>query len=69
LRRDDGGEAPLVGCSVVWARGRVQEDFLSGVTSAVQGTPTFFTNGVRHDGSSDFASLLSAVQLALVPSG
>jgi protein-disulfide isomerase len=49
--------------------GRVQEDLLSGVTSGVQGTPTFFINGVLHDGPADFASLLSSIQLALVRSG
>src|SRR5262249_32893047 len=28
---------------------RVRKDFLSGVRSGVNGTPTFFINGVRHD--------------------
>jgi protein-disulfide isomerase len=32
-------------------RGRVREDFMSGVKSGVNGTPTFFINGVRYDGS------------------
>ncbi len=31
-----------------WA-GRVREDFRSGVRSGVNGTPTFFINGVRYD--------------------
>jgi protein-disulfide isomerase len=43
---------------------KVQEDFMSGVRSGVNGTPCFFINGVRHDGPWDFASLLTAVQLA-----
>jgi predicted DsbA family dithiol-disulfide isomerase len=30
---------------------RVKEDFLSGVRSGVNGTPTFFINGERFDGS------------------
>lgn len=30
---------------------RVQEDFMSGVRSGVNGTPTFFINGVRFDGN------------------
>lgn len=30
---------------------RVQEDFMSGVRSGVNGTPTFFLNGVRFDGN------------------
>lgn len=41
---------------------RVREDFLSGVRSGVNGTPSFFINGVRHDGSWDFDSLLAALQ-------
>jgi protein-disulfide isomerase len=30
---------------------RVREDFASGVRSGVNGTPTFFINGWRHDGA------------------
>ncbi|HWE62710.1 MAG TPA: thioredoxin domain-containing protein [Chloroflexota bacterium] len=41
---------------------RVREDFLSGVLSGVNGTPTFFINGVRHDGGYDFETLLAALQ-------
>jgi protein-disulfide isomerase len=40
---------------------RVREDFMSGVRSGVNGTPTFFVNGVRHDGSWDADSLLEAL--------
>jgi protein-disulfide isomerase len=29
---------------------RVRDDFLGGVRSGVNGTPTFFINGVRFDG-------------------
>jgi protein-disulfide isomerase len=43
---------------------RVREQFLSGVRSGVNGTPTFFINGVRHDGAWDEASLLEALQNA-----
>jgi protein-disulfide isomerase len=43
---------------------RVREHFLSGVRSGVNGTPTFFINGVRHDGGWDERSLLGAVQNA-----
>jgi protein-disulfide isomerase len=42
---------------------KIREDFLSGVRSGVNGTPTFFINGVRHNGGYDLASLLEAVQL------
>jgi protein-disulfide isomerase len=41
---------------------RVREDFLSGVRSGVNGTPTFFVNGVRHNGGHDPDSLLEAVR-------
>jgi protein-disulfide isomerase len=44
---------------------KIREDFLSGVRSGVNGTPTFFVNGVRHDGGYDLASMLEAVQLHL----
>ncbi len=40
---------------------RVSEDFVSGVRSGVNGTPTFFINGFRYDGPSDLQSLLSAL--------
>ncbi|MFZ0680349.1 DsbA family protein [Candidatus Binatus sp.] len=43
---------------------RVREDFSSGVRSGVNGTPTFFINGVRHDGPFDLASLLAAIEEA-----
>jgi protein-disulfide isomerase len=44
---------------------RVREDFMSGVRSDVNGTPTFFINGVRHDGSSDFDTLMEAIEYAI----
>jgi protein-disulfide isomerase len=40
---------------------RVREHFLSGVRSGVNGTPTFFVDGVRHNGGWDLESLLEAV--------
>lgn len=43
---------------------RVREDFMSGVKSGVNGTPTFFINDVRHDGPWDYESLLDAVSRA-----
>ena len=44
---------------------RVREDFRSGVRSGVNGTPTFFINGVRHNGPFDLASLLAAIEEAV----
>lgn len=41
---------------------RVREDFLSGVRSGVNGTPTFFINGLRHDGSWDLDALGDALR-------
>jgi protein-disulfide isomerase len=41
---------------------RVREDFMGGVRSGVNGTPSFFINGVRHDGSFDFDTLLNAIE-------
>ncbi len=48
---------------------RVREHFLSGVRSGVNGTPTFFINGERHDGSYDLPTLTAALQSALARSG
>ncbi|HEX4682023.1 MAG TPA: thioredoxin domain-containing protein [Gemmatimonadaceae bacterium] len=46
---------------------RVRADFVSGVRSGVNGTPTFFINGVRYDGDwSDATAFAQA--LDLVPS-
>jgi protein-disulfide isomerase len=41
---------------------RVREDFMGGVRSGVNGTPTFFIKGGRHDGPFDLDSLLGAVE-------
>jgi protein-disulfide isomerase len=43
---------------------RVHEDFLSGVRSGVNGTPTFYINGARHEDSYDFETLLAALEQA-----
>jgi protein-disulfide isomerase len=43
---------------------RVREDFASGVRSGVNGTPTFFINGWRHDGPWDLESLAEAINAA-----
>jgi protein-disulfide isomerase len=43
---------------------RVHEDFMSGVRSGVNGTPTFYINGARHDDSYDAETLLAALERA-----
>ena len=43
---------------------RVREDFMSGVRSGVNGTPTFYIDGVRHDDSYDLETLLGALERA-----
>jgi Thioredoxin len=35
---------------------------MGGIRSGVNGTPTFFINGVRHDGPYDYASLVAGIQ-------
>jgi protein-disulfide isomerase len=44
---------------------RLQEDRQSGIRSGVNGTPTFFINGTRYDGSPDYGSLLAALESEL----
>ncbi len=43
---------------------RVQRDFAGGVRSGVNGTPTFFINGQRHDGGYALDELIEAVDAA-----
>jgi protein-disulfide isomerase len=43
-------------------RGKVRKDFIGGVRSGVNGTPTFFINGRRHDAPYDYATLMTAIQ-------
>jgi NhaA family Na+:H+ antiporter len=45
--------------------GRVREDFLNGVRSGANGTPTFFLNGVRYDGPWDLDSLIAEIEKPL----
>jgi protein-disulfide isomerase len=44
---------------------RIQEDFMSGVRSGVNGTPTFFINDHRHNGSYDYDVLEEAIEIAM----
>jgi protein-disulfide isomerase len=44
---------------------RVRADFTGGVRSGVNGTPTFFINGQRHDGPFEYEDLVGAIEEAL----
>jgi protein-disulfide isomerase len=48
---------------------RVREDFVSGIRSGVNGTPTFYINGIRYDDSWDEETLLAAIKQTLANSG
>jgi protein-disulfide isomerase len=41
---------------------RIKEDRQSGIRSGVNGTPTFFINGQRHDDAPDYQTLLAALE-------
>jgi protein-disulfide isomerase len=44
---------------------RVKSDFTGGVRSGVNGTPTFFVNGKRHDGAFEYEDLVGAIEESL----
>jgi protein-disulfide isomerase len=44
---------------------RIKDDRQSGIRSGVNGTPTFYINGTRYDGSPDDESLLAALESEL----
>ena len=46
---------------------KIRADLHSGAISGVAGTPTFFINGLRHDGSYDFDTLYAAIVSASAP--
>ena len=64
--RDLGLDADRLGGELMAGthRNHVRDDFLGGVKSGVNGTPTFFINGVRHEGSYDVQTLLTALEAA-----
>jgi protein-disulfide isomerase len=43
---------------------RIRRDFINGVRSGVNGTPTFYVNGIRHDGGYSLPELVRAVDKA-----
>jgi protein-disulfide isomerase len=48
---------------------KVKQDFMSAVRSGAAGTPTFFINGERYEGSFDAESLAEALQFAAQVAG
>ena len=48
---------------------RIHRDFMSGVRSGMNGTPTFFINGIRHDGGASAEALLEAIRGGVPASG
>jgi protein-disulfide isomerase len=48
---------------------RIHRDFMSGVRSGMNGTPTFFINGIRHDGGASAEALLEAIRGGVAASG
>src|ERR1700730_2531393 len=45
---------------------KVEADFESGVRSGVNGTPSFFINGYKHNGGYDYTSLSTAIEEKLL---
>lgn len=43
---------------------KIKKDFMGGVRSGVNGTPTFFINGIRFNNSFEYENLLSALTKA-----
>jgi protein-disulfide isomerase len=41
---------------------RVHEDVRSGLKSGVEGMPTFFIDGLRHDGPNDLATVRATLE-------
>lgn len=46
---------------------KIQADFIGGVRSGVNGTPTFFINGRRHEGGFSLPELAASIQTAMAP--
>lgn len=44
---------------------RIRRDIEGGIQSGVEGTPTFFINELKYQGSLDYSSLLSALEAAI----
>lgn len=44
---------------------KIQSDFIGGVRSGVNGTPTFFINGLRFNGAYTYENLMMSIQRSL----
>ena len=44
-------------------RPKVRSDFMGGLKSGLNGTPTFFINGRGYDGAFDFDDLVAAIEV------
>jgi protein-disulfide isomerase len=44
---------------------KIEADFESGIKSGVNGTPSFFINGYKYEGSYDFDSLMQGLHVAV----
>ncbi len=51
------------------AKKKVDSDFAGGIRSGVNGTPTFFLNGDRYDGPTDYASMVAVIEQVLTSAG
>lgn len=45
---------------------KIQNDFMGGVRSGVNGTPTFFINGQRYNGPHEFQAMIEAIEYTAV---
>jgi len=45
---------------------RIKEDRMSGIRSGVNGTPCFFINGARYDGTADYDPMQAALEQQLI---
>jgi protein-disulfide isomerase len=51
------------------AKERIDADFTGGIRSGVNGTPTFFLNGDRYDGPTNYESLVTLMEQVLISNG
>ncbi len=44
---------------------KIKKDFIAGVRSGVNGTPTFYINGIHHNGPFEYEDLISAIEQSI----